>query len=323
MKKIIKDWALIISMLSGIFGFLLLDAMHLPAAVRSTMMTGVHILQPILIFTMLFLTFCKISFAELRLSGWHFRLILFQSGLFLLIACLLTAMPMSGTRIILEGAMICLICPTATAGAVITRKLGGNPASITTYTILINLMTAILVPAVVPFVHPAAGVGFVEAGLKIMSKVFPLLLLPLVAAFVLKKVAPGLRDRLAGKQEWSFYLWIVALALALAVTTHTVVRTDLDLTIQMGLVLVSLVCCVMQFAVGRYAGRRFSDPVTAGQSLGQKNTVLAIWMGYTFFTPITALAGGFYSIWHNIINSAQLYRHEHRRDSGHSPRNAA
>ena len=50
--------------------------------------------------------------------------------------------------------------------------------------------------------------------------------------------------------------------------------------------------------------------VTAGQSLGQKNTVFAIWMGYTFMTPETAIVGGLYSIWHNIYNSWQLYRAE-------------
>ena len=312
MKRIIKDWALIISMLAGIFGFLLLDAMHLPLQIRGFMMQSVHIIQPILIFAMLFLTFCKISFSELRLSGWHLWLLLFQGGLFLCIALLLISMPQNGLRVILEGAMICLICPTATAGAVITRKLGGNAASITTYTILINLLTAVLVSALVPLVHPADGVSFVSAGVKILSKVFPLLLLPLIMALLLRKYVPKVHEKLSAKQEWSFYLWIIALALALAVTTHSVVRTKVDLWTQIGLIVVSLVCCVLQFAFGRKIGRRYGDKITGGQSLGQKNTVLAIWMGYTFFTPITALVGGFYSIWHNIINSIQLYKHEHQ-----------
>ena len=63
----------------------------------------------------------------------------------------------------------------------------------------------------------------------------------------------------------------------------------------------------MQFWLGRKIGARYEDKITAGQALGQKNTVLAIWIGYTFFTPITAIAGGFYSIWHNVFNSYQLY----------------
>ena len=48
--------------------------------------------------------------------------------------------------------------------------------------------------------------------------------------------------------------------------------------------------------------------LTAGQALGQKNTVFAIWMGYTFMDPVTSVAGGFYSIWHNCFNTWQLYR---------------
>jgi hypothetical protein len=51
-----------------------------------------------------------------------------------------------------------------------------------------------------------------------------------------------------------------------------------------------------------------SRKVTAGQSLGQKNTVFAIWLAYTFMTPETAIIGGLYSIWHNIYNSWQLRR---------------
>ena len=46
--------------------------------------------------------------------------------------------------------------------------------------------------------------------------------------------------------------------------------------------------------------------VTAGQSLGQKNTIFLIWLAYTFMTPETAIIGGLYSIWHNVYNSWQL-----------------
>ncbi|MCI6725792.1 MAG: transporter, partial [Bacteroidales bacterium] len=50
------------------------------------------------------------------------------------------------------------------------------------------------------------------------------------------------------------------------------------------------------------------------QALGQKNTVFAIWMGYTFLTPVSSLAGGFYSIWHNIFNAWQLDRQRHAEE---------
>jgi BASS family bile acid:Na+ symporter len=65
---------------------------------------------------------------------------------------------------------------------------------------------------------------------------------------------------------------------------------------------------VLQFALGHKIGERYSDRVTAGQSFGQKNTMFLIWVAYTFMNPVTSLAGGLYSIWHNLYNSWQLYR---------------
>jgi BASS family bile acid:Na+ symporter len=95
----------------------------------------------------------------------------------------------------------------------------------------------------------------------------------------------------------------------------------------MGMIaLISLICCIFQFALGRYIGSRYRPrrsldsgsqveqrgkeirKVTAGQALGQKNTVFAIWMSYTFMTKETAIVGGLYSVWHNIYNSWQLYK---------------
>ena len=53
------------------------------------------------------------------------------------------------------------------------------------------------------------------------------------------------------------------------------------------------------------AGHTFTHSPQATQASGM---TLAIWMGYTFLTPATSIAGGFYSIWHNVYNSWQLYK---------------
>ncbi|MDE5959307.1 MAG: transporter, partial [Muribaculaceae bacterium] len=171
---------------------------------------------------------------------------------------------------------------------------------------------ALLIPALVPLVHPSPGADAVTSALLILGKVFPLLLMPLAAAALVRRFLPSLHSALTRVSGVSFWLWTVALALALAVTARSIVHSTVNLSTQLWLVAVSLICCVIQFALGRMIGRRYGDAVTAGQSLGQKNTVLAIWIGYTFFSPITAIVGGFYSIWHNVINSWQLYRHPHR-----------
>ena len=97
-------------------------------------------------------------------------------------------------------------------------------------------------------------------------------------------------------------------------TTRTIIHAEMPIVYQIGVALISLVCCALQFYFGKKIGWKYNDSITAGQALGQKNTVFAIWMGFTFFTPITSIAGGFYSVWHNIVNSYQLY--EKRKKDG-------
>lgn len=317
---ILKEWTLIIAILAGIIGYFVYTGIPFFNPSHHLVHEIVGYAQPILIFTMLFLTFCKVEPRDLRVRRWHPVILLIQAGLFAGIGCLLIALPDSNMRVLLEGAMLCLICPTATAGAVITRKLGGDVSNITTYTVLINIVTAMLIPALVPFVHPNPDMSVLKSALLILGKVFPLLLMPFFVAVLARKFFPGFIKVVDRFPDLSFYLWAVSLALAIAVTCHSIVTTEIDLATELWLVVISLVCCVLQFWLGRKIGSRYGDKVTAGQSFGQKNTVLAIWMGYTFFTPVTAVVGGFYSIWHNVINSYQLYRHDHRHVPGQSAR---
>ena len=330
-RKVIKDWMLPIAMVTGASGYLLYHIMPEPVHHAGPFLSAfLEVLQPLLIFLMLFLTFCRIEPRELKPHRWHWWLLLVQGGLFVVLGLaawlLVSFLPDSsaGGVVLIESAMLCLICPTATAAAVVTRKLGGDVPGLTTYIVLINLLTALLVPLVVPVIHPQSGTGFWEAFSMILAKVFPLLITPCLCAWLVRYLAPGFHRKLMQYPDLAFYIWAVALALAIAVTTKSIVHSTLSAGLLLLMSLVSLICCAFQFGMGRYVGSRYRPhlrssaqaeeqgrkirKVTAGQSLGQKNTVFAIWMGYTFMTPETAIVGGLYSIWHNMYNSWQLYR---------------
>ena len=66
--------------------------------------------------------------------------------------------------------------------------------------------------------------------------------------------------------------------------------------------------------MGRKVGAHFRDKVTGGQSLGQKNTVLAIWLALTYLDPIASIAPAAYVAWHNIVNSYQII-HFHKQQN--------
>ena len=323
-KAIIREWMLPIAMTVGaasylVYHYLLPQEIHAAGPVLESI---VAILQPLLIFAMLFLTFCRIEPRELKPHRWHWWLLLIQGGTFVLMgaaAALLRKYLPGNTdwTVLIESAMLCLICPTATAAAVVTRKLGGDVASITTYTIIINLLVSVLVPAIVPLVHPTDGMTFLHAFSLILAKVFPLLILPCFAAWLVRYILPAIHRKLLSYPDLPFQIWAFSLALAIAVTVKSIVHSSLSVILLAGIAGVSLVCCAFQFWAGRRIGQIYGhrpghsdNSIIAGQAIGQKNTVFAIWMGYTFLTPETSIVGGFYSIWHNLYNSWQIHRHE-------------
>ena len=326
LKTTLKNWILPIAMLTGASLYLLYHYLPEPVHKAGPVLEGVvQVLQPLLIFAMLFLTFCRIEPRELKPHRWHWWLLLIQGGIFIILGFLIVAvrrwMPDDNltATILLESAMLCMICPTATAAAVVTRKLGGDVPGITTYIVLINLLAAVLIPLILPMVDPASSGGFMQTFNLIVAKVFPLLITPCLCAWLVRYLLPRLHRWLMGFQELAFYLWTVALNLAIAMTTKAIVNSEMSVGLILSMALVSLVCCVFNFASGRAIGSRYRsrknrqldmgevNKVTAGQSIGQKNTVFVIWLAYTFMTPETSIVGGLYSIWHNVYNSWQLY----------------
>lgn len=313
LKQIWKDWMLLIAIVAGVAAYLIYHSIPALAPAGPYLDKAVKIIQPVLMFVMLFLSFCRIAPRQLRPHRWQFYLLLIQVAGFVLPGLAIIFFGDGHWNLLVESFMICMICPTATAAAVITGKLGGNMPGIITYTILINMTTAIVVPAVVPLVHPAAGISFGTAFSLIIAKTFPLLIMPCICAWLVRFLLPSFHRWILHFNDLALYIWSVSLPLAIVVTTRAIVKSGIPVGYMAAMAGISLLCCILQFWAGKKIGGRRGDSVTAGQALGQKNTVFAIWMAYTFMTPVTSIAGGFYSLWHNLFNSYQLYRLGHPR----------
>lgn len=315
-NQFLRNWSLPLAMTGGAAMYLIYRALPLAEGTGVLVSAAVSVIQPSLIFAMLFVTFCKVRVREMKPARWHFRLLGFQLLSFIAISLsigLFREMPASA-RVLLESAMMCFVCPTATAAAVITARLGGNSASLVSYTMQINMAVALVAPIFLAFSHPVEGMSLGTSFLIILGKVFPLLICPLVCASLVRHFLPAVHGWLVTKgRNLPFYLWLVALSLAIAMTTRAIVHSHLSFAVMAGIACVALVCCIVQFALGRRIGCRYGEVIAAGQSLGQKNTVFAIWFAYTFLTPVTAIAGGFYSVWHNLVNTWQLQKHASRK----------
>ena len=334
----IDRYALIIAMLIGAVGY--------------PWFRHLSWLMPPLICLMLFFTFCKINPMDLRLRKWH--------GIVLAVQMVLTAVVYYGLlaigerllsmgygltegdiALVAQGLMVCVIMPTATAAPIIAGKLGGSIQNLTTFSLLSNIATAVIVPAFFPVVHTEAGIEFVAAMLLILRRVTPMLLGPFVAAWLLRLVyewyykQKGTPRRFTLSKRWAsmpFYLWILLLIVLISQITYTLLTQEYSGWAIVALCGGSLVACLLQFMLGRWIGYRFpatshgadyqdilinpaaaaysiaqKSRITAGQAFGQKNTALGIWMAQMYLHPLSSIGPAAYIIWQNLLNSYQLW----------------
>lgn len=289
-RQIIKPWMLPIAMLIGIIFH---DSIHYLA-----------FLSPYLIFIMLLVTFCRIRPEEFHIG--RFIWILLSLQILGAIAIYLAIAP--ANKDIAQGAFICVFCPTATAAPVITGMLGGSVTLLATYSLVSNISVAILAPVLFSLIGSNADISFLDSTLLISRRVLPLILAPLALALLFKAWMPRVHASIASRQSLSFYLWACALIIVVGNAVSFVMHEPADRIPEMIIIAIaSLAVCCIQFGIGRVIGRRYGDKISGAQGLGQKNTVLAIWMALTYLNPIASVGPAAYIAWQNTINSLQLY----------------
>lgn len=302
----LKRWSLPFSMVVGILSFLIFDALPLSIITKNEVVKVVEIIQPTLIFMMLFLSCCKINFNELRLLRWQVIGLLLQAVVFAMVGGCMLLLKDPHWKIIFESAILCVIMPTATAAAVVAGKLGGNISQVLTYTLLSNLLSAIVVPLFVPLLGHHPELDFLTTFTRVLSKVIPLLIVPFIGSVIIQVFFPQILKLLLSIKDLAFFLWCLCLPISIALAMKALFDSSLPLMLIFGIGLASFLVCFFSFGIGRKIGERNGSKIEISQSLGQKNTAFGIWIAYSFLTPVTSIAGGFYAIWHNVYNSYQI-----------------
>lgn len=306
-----RKFALPCSLVFGAVGYLLFAFVPFLEPIGNTV--GLHLihLMPIVLFLLLYVTFCKIEIKEMKPQKWHFLLQLIRTSLslFMVFAIFLFGSDYE-TKLVLEGAFICFICPTAAAVAVVTEKLGGSIGSLTTYTVIANMFTMVIIPLLFPMVEKGAEVSFLYMSMMVFRNVTTVLVVPLLLALLSRKFLPRFVDRVKSVKDLGFYLWCFNLTILMGETTRNILHAEVSGIILALLLIVPLVVCLVQFAIGKAVGRRYGASISAGQALGQKNTIVGIWLTLTFLNPLAAVAPGAYVVWQNIVNGWQLWYKE-------------
>ena len=277
---------------------------------------AVQFLSPYLIFTMLLITFCRVNISEFRITALTWKVVGVQ-----MIGCVVLYFSIAPfDSVLAQGAMLCFLCPTATAAPVITAMLGGSIITLVAISVLSNVWAALFAPLMFTIALGDNGlnIDFLATFGTIMAKVGPMIVGPMVLALLLRIVAPKVHRFIHDNQSTSFYLWSIVLIIVVGrVTTFALSEPSERIPQMIILTIAAGIICAIQFIVGRRLGRRHGDAVAGAQGLGQKNTLLAVWMALTFLDPLASIAPAAYIIWQNSFNSLQIWL-KARRDSKNS-----
>lgn len=271
---------------------------------------------PLFMFLILFVTFCKVDFRQLRPVAWHGWVALFQVlfiGVLMALMLMPSGEPPVQAKVLMEALLMCCISPCATAAAVVTQKLGGSLEQMTTYTFLSNFMTVLLAPVCFPLIEKGADITFLAAFTKILHEVFLVLVVPMLLAYIVKHHLKGLHRRIVAVRDLSYYLWACSLMIVTGTTVKNIVHAEVSIWLLAAIALLGLLICIVQFAVGRFIGHYFDHTQEAGQALGQKNTAFAIWLSSAYLNPLSSVGPGCYILWQNIVNSVEIWLHRKKQ----------
>ena len=180
-----------------------------------------------------------------------------------------------------------------------------------TYLIACNLMVAVVAPLSFTLIGASPDISFWSSFLAILGKVFPLLIAPFLLALLTRWLLPKANDYINRHKSLSFYVWAVSLTVVISRAIEQLINQFYEHRIMfLWMVALSIFLCFLQFFVGHLIGKRYGDRIAGGQALGQKNTVLAIWMAQTFLLDLSCIVPTLYVIWQNLYNSFQMMQKE-------------
>ena len=261
---------------------------------------------PYIIFTIILLTFTAVDILKLRFKPLFIWIILFQVGVSIGGYALLRLLNVS--EIIAEGVLIGVLCPVAASVAVVSTMLGADRNTVTSYTVIGNLIVSLVTPVYFSFIGVNQDIPFFDSFLHILKRIGTVIGLPFFVALALQLLWPKANRFISRYKGLAFYLWAAALFLTLGQTIHFIFlngKGNWNSIIWLGIA--ALLFCIIQFGLGKWVGHKYGDTIAGGQLLGQKNSAMGIWMANHYLHPLASVYLAFYSVFQNLFNSWQIW----------------
>lgn len=258
---------------------------------------------PIGIAFMLTITFIGIDTAKLKPRMMHLWVLLGIEVIGLGFFALARA---AGYPVLAESLYYCGAAPIAAACPIIINIMRGNVEFTTTAMVLSHAVYALFTPFILPLVLPEAHMGYGELVAMVAGQLASVLAAPAVLSVLMRVVYPPCRFWAPKLKDVSLFFWIGNLTIVSACGVDRIVARGYGFWEMFPMALGALAIC----AAGFLSGYRLGYPRLkreCSQCLGQKNTVLTLYMaGQDYATPLAYIGPVFYVFCHNMANALQI-----------------
>ncbi len=260
-------------------------------------------LLPFGIAIMLSITFIGLDVRQLKPVRMHLWLLLAIQATGLFFWGIARA---AGYPIMAESLYYCAAAPIASASPIIVNLLRGNVEFSTTAMVLSQVVFALVTPFFLPLVVSGADMSYSEISLTVAWQIFTVLGIPAIVALALRLAHPACRAWAAKLKDVSLGIWVMNLVVISASGVQRIIAGGYSLHEMWPLMLGAAVVCLFGFT----AGYRLGYPNLkreCSQGLGQKNTVLTLYMAsQSYASPLAYIGPVFYVFCHNTANAIQL-----------------
>lgn len=194
------------------------------------------------------------------------------------------------------GVILVGCAPGGTSSNVVTYLAKGDTALSVAMTSVSTLLAPLLTPLLTLWL---AGQYLPVDGLGMATSILQVVLLPVAAGLLVRLLLPRLVDR-----ALPVLPWVSVVAITLVVVA--VVSGSADSIIDAGLLVLTAVVLhnglgyALGYGIGRLTGQPERVRRTMAVEVGMQNSGLAAGLAAQYFSPLAALPGAVFSVWHNV-----------------------
>ncbi len=213
---------------------------------------------------------------------------------------------LAGYPVLAESLYYCAAAPIASASPIIVSLMRGNVEFSTTAMVLSQAVFAVVTPFILPLVVAKQDLSYMELSGAVAWQIFVVLGIPVLIALVLRLVHPSCRAWAPKLRDVSLGIWVLNLVVLTAGGVERIEERGYSFREMWPMMLGAALVCLIGFT----AGYRLGYPKLkreCSQGLGQKNTVLTLYMAaQSYATPLAYIGPVFYVFCHNTANAIQI-----------------